>query len=300
MSEEPLPSSANKNWYEKIFKWILIIPIVLLLFCIVFLYNFNQTNGDIILKDVSLTGGTTITVFDSSFDTSNLKTSLQTEFPDISIRVILDFTTREQIAFFVESVSEPEKLTLALENQLGYSLNSDNSSVEFSGSSISSGFYNQLKIAILLAFVFMAIVVLFIFRTPIPSLAIIFSALADIIMTIVVLNIFQIPLSIGGIVAILMLIGYSVDTDILLTTRLLKRREENVNKRTFEAFKTGLTMTITSIAAVSVALIAVYNFSESLRQIFTILLIGLGFDVFNTWVTNASILRWYMEVKKIQ
>jgi len=95
-----------------------------------------------------------------------------------------------------------------------------------------------------------------------------------------------------------MLIGYSVDTDILLTTRLLKRSEGSLNQRIYGAFKTGMTMTLTSLMAVIVALLIVQSFSIVLTQIFTILSIGLIFDMFNTWVTNVSILKWYMEKKK--
>ena len=91
-----------------------------------------------------------------------------------------------------------------------------------------------------------------------------------------------------------MLIGYSVDTDILLTTRLL-RRHEGVNTALFGAFKTGTTMTITSIIAIAVALIVILPFASVLNQVFIILLIGLGFDLFNTWITNASIIKWHVE-----
>jgi len=103
-------------------------------------------------------------------------------------------------------------------------------------------------------------------------------------------------ISTAGIVAFLMLIGYSVDTDILLTTRLLKKHE-STDKALFGAFKTGTTMTITSIIAITTALIVVYPFASVLNQIFTILLIGLGLDLFNTWITNASIIKWYTETK---
>tara|TARA_Y100000031_G_C7931710_1_gene253012 strand:- start:102 stop:425 length:324 start_codon:yes stop_codon:yes gene_type:complete len=100
----------------------------------------------------------------------------------------------------------------------------------------------------------------------------------------------------AGITAVLMLIGYSVDSDIMLTTRLLKRQGE-LNKNLSSAFKTGMTMTLTSIIALSVALFITQSFSIVLSQIFTILLIGLGFDILNTWTTNASILKWYMETR---
>ena len=94
-----------------------------------------------------------------------------------------------------------------------------------------------------------------------------------------------------------MLIGYSVDTNILLTTRLLKRDEGSLNKRILEAFKTGITMTLTSLSAIVFALIIVKSFSVVLAQIFTVLAIGLGFDILNTWITNVSILKFYVEKK---
>ena len=122
------------------------------------------------------------------------------------------------------------------------------------------------------------------------------SAFADIVMTLAIVNLLGIKLSVAGIVAFLMLIGYSVDTDILLTTRLLKKHQ-STNAALFRAFKTGTTMTITSIIAITAALIVVFPFASVLNQIFTILLIGLGFDLSNTWITNASIIKWYVETK---
>jgi len=155
-----------------------------------------------------------------------------------------------------------------------------------------------MLIAILIAFVFMAIVVFIIFRNLVPSVAVIISAFADILMTLVLANILGLKMSLGGIIAFLMLIGYSVDTDIMLTNRILKRTEGSLNERTFGAFKTGLTMTLTSLFAFAIALILVNSFSNVLAQIFTILVIGLGFDILNTWITNVSIIKWYMERKK--
>ncbi|MCX8159237.1 MAG: protein translocase subunit SecF [Candidatus Pacearchaeota archaeon] len=285
------------GWYDRCYKWILILPAIMIIFSLVYLYNFEKENGDIILKDVSLTGGTTITVFDKSVDIKKLENDLKKDFPDLSIRRLSDIRTGVQIGFLFETKEEAEKTKKALENYLTYNLTSDNSSIEFSGANLSAGFYQQLRFAILLAFCFMAIVVFIIFRTFVPSFAVILSAFADIMMTVVVVDMLGISVSSAGVIAFLMLIGYSVDTDILLTTRMLKKKEEEINQRLWGAFKTGMTMTLTSIAAVGIALIIIYNLSETLRQIFMIILIGLGFDIFNTWITNASILKWYVERK---
>ena len=177
-------------------------------------------------------------------------------------------------------------------------MNDKNSSLEFTGSLISQSFYKQLLIAMLFAFLLMSIVVFIMFRTFVPSFAVILAAFADIFMTLVVVNYFGIEMSSAGIVAFLMLIGYSVDTDILLTNKVLRSHEGSLNGKIFTAFKTGMTMTLTAIVAVSIGLFVSLSFSVVLTQIFTILLIGLGFDILNTWVANVSILKWYVEAKK--
>ncbi|MCK5789095.1 MAG: hypothetical protein KAH32_08850, partial [Chlamydiia bacterium] len=129
----------------------------------------------------------------------------------------------------------------------------------------------------------------------IPSIAVIGAALSDIIVTLAVVNIMGMKLSTAGIAAFLMLIGYSVDTDILLTTRLVKRKVGTVLERLLGAMKTGLTMSATTIAVVSLALI--FSQSDTIRQIMTILLIGLIVDLINTWIQNVGILRIYLAKK---
>jgi len=288
----------NKNLYDRTYKFLFLIPIIVLMLSTYQLYVFQKQNGDIIYKDVTLTGGTTITVFDKNIDIDNLKASLEINFPDIRIRKISDFRTAEQKGVIIETQKAVNQIKPEIESYLGYELTQDNSSIEFSGEALSRGFYQQLRLAIILAFIFMAIVVFLIFRTVVPSFAVILAALADIIMTITTVNLLGITLSTAGVIAFLMIIGYSVDTDILLTTRIIKRREGTINERMLGAFKTGITMTLTSIAAIGIALFIIYNSSDVLRQIFTILLIGLGFDLFNTWFANASIIKWYAERKE--
>ncbi len=348
MTEEQ--QTEKINWYDKNYKLLLLIPLALLLSSFIYLGIFYFQTGDFIKKDVSLTGGTTITIFsEQEINLQNLEQSLSEKLDDFSIREISDFRTGKQEAVIIEipledtSSEEYDQLISSLEEYLNYKLiRGENFDVVSTGSSLSNDFYKQLIYAIILSFSFMAIVVFFIFggqmkikllsifltlipiilffsraisvntaiitnliallinitlyiRYSIPSVAVVLSAFADITMTLAFVNFLGLKLSSAGIIAFLMLIGYSVDTDIMLTTRLLKRKESEINKRLLNAFKTGMTMTISSIVAVGVALIFTYSFSEVLRQIFTILLIGLVFDLLNTWITNASILKWYLE-----
>ena len=121
------------------------------------------------------------------------------------------------------------------------------------------------------------------------------AAASDIIVTLAIFNLTGMKLGTAGIAAFLMLIGYSVDTDMLLSARVLKRREGTVMERVLGAMKTGLTMSATTLAAISVALFFVQ--SEVIKQIMVILLIGLIVDLLMTWIQNVGILRWYLEKK---
>ena len=147
----------------------------------------------------------------------------------------------------------------------------------------------------------MSITVFIIFRNLVPSLAVIAAALCDIIIAVGGMSLFGIPLSVATVGALLMLIGYSVDTDILLTTRVLKRREGTINERALDAMKTGFTMAAAAIGSMVALYLAVrflMPYAQILEQIAAVLIIGLIADVLATWLMNLGILRWYMEVRK--
>jgi preprotein translocase subunit SecF len=54
-------------------------------------------------------------------------------------------------------------------------------------------------------------------------------------------------------------------------------------------------MTSTTFAAISVLFVVSWIGSiQILIEISAVLLIGLVFDVMNTWMTNVGILKWYV------
>ncbi len=160
---------------------------------------------------------------------------------------------------------------------------------------------NQVYWAIGFAFLFMSITVFIIFRDFVPSAAVILAALSDIIIALGGMSLFGIPLSLASVGGILLLIGYSVDTDILLTTRLLKRKEGTITERAIDAMKTGLTMSAAAIAAMgTLYLVTIFIIPQAvvLSDIAAVLIIGLAADIIATWLMNLGILRWYLEAKK--
>ena len=250
-------------------------------------------------KDISLSGGSTITI-QGDIDSNAIESAIKSQFPDLSIRKLTDIGTGKSLALILETSAQPDEIKPALEKYLGYKLTDENSSFEFTGPSLSESFYKQLLIALLISFILMSIVVFFSFKTFIPSLAVIFAAFSDIVMPLALIDFLGIKISAAGISAFLMLIGYSVDTDILLTSRALRKKGGNLNQRIFGAFKTGSFMTLTALIAVLPAFFIISGLPDSFRQIFFILALGLFADLINTWLTNASIIKWYCVKRRIE
>lgn len=159
---------------------------------------------------------------------------------------------------------------------------------------------DQIYWAVGFAFLFMSITVLIVFRNLVPSLAVIMAAASDIIIALGGMSLFKVPLSLASIGAVLMLIGYSVDTDILLTTRILKQRKGKITERAIGAMKTGLTMSAAAIASMSalyIVTVFIIPEAEVLSNIAAVLIIGLSADIITTWLMNLGILRWYLEAR---
>ncbi len=162
--------------------------------------------------------------------------------------------------------------------------------------SVSEEFFTQAGIAFGLAFSVMSVVIFVAFRDAIPSLAVVFAATADIVFALAGMALFGIPLTLGTLAALLMLIGYSVDTDIVLSTRVLKRERGSLKSRIWSSIKTGTTMSSGGIAGflllylVSLALVG----PSELSNIAAVMVIGLTADMPITWLGNAIVLKKYV------
>jgi len=272
-------------------KKMLIVPAIFLILSLSILsYTYIRT-GSPLAMGVEFSGGTVIT-FESIKSPDQMKEEfksyplIQARKEESGNRLLLQFKQMNDIQ--LEEVTKK--------------INSEYSKVEIRqmGEVISKSLQEQALRAIILSFLGMAIVVFIVFRTLIPSMAVVISAFADIAFAAAMMDVFGVALTLGTVAALLMLIGYSVDTDILLTTRLLKRKGE-LNEKIMDAMKTGLTMTTTTLAALLALFIvssgSVMSFIriDIIRDISVVLIFGLIADIVNTWMTNVGILRWYIE-----
>jgi len=277
----------------KNYKILIAIPIILTILS-VSLVAFNGLDEGIDLKGGSIANLRMNEPTNSSTLENLLKTSLNNQGLGVS-EVDVISNRGEDITVQIGTEVNSTAFEIALGNKANIT------SFNSIGPVLSAEAMNQIYWAMGFAFLFMSITVFIIFREPVPSLAVILAAICDITIAIGGMSLFNIPLSIASIGALLMLIGYSVDTDILLTTRLLRRKEGTLESRITEAMKTGMTMTLTAISAMVVLyLVTILLIPEAttLSNIAAVLILGLVADMITTWLMNLGILRWYVERKK--
>jgi len=267
-----------------------IIPLVLLVLALIFLGYTTATTGMPVKPGLDFQGGTAVTLITDQ-DEAGIR-AFFTGYPLES--VTRDVGSRQYLLKFdAMSTEENERLVQQITGRY------PEASINYIDETFGKTLQGQAVLALLFSFIGMAIVVFVAFRTFIPSLAVILCAFADMAVTAALMNIVGITLTLGTTAALLMLIGYSVDSDVLLTMRVLKRRGA-LEEKLQGAFRTGIIMTTTTIAAVAAMLIVTTLWNVPvIRDISAVLLIGLFVDIYNTWITNAALLRWYVEKKGV-
>jgi len=262
---------------------LVVIPLVLFVLSLVVIGQTFLATGMPVTPGIDFSGGTAVTII-----TTDNNDQLHATFAGYPLSEISDMNNGKFLKF--GSMDDAKYQTLAQLISQKY----PDAKIDQIGESFGKSLQSQAAIALVFSFIGMAIVVFLSFRTFVPSAAVVLSALADMAMTAAVMNIIGIPLSLGTTAALLMLIGYSVDSDILLTNRVLKRQGK-LNDKLMGAFHTGMIMTSTTLAAVTALFVVSWFGSvQILMEISAVLLIGLVADVLNTWLTNVGILKWYI------
>lgn len=230
---------------------------------------------------------------------------LKQAFPNMATISMQDISIPDE-AYKAASQAKEEarsSLILSIKEHLNskYNIPAEKISDSTVGAQLGLSFWNSAVYVSIIAIILVTIVIFVFFREIVPSLAVLAAAAFDILSALAAMAFFAVPVSLATIPALLMLLGYSMDTDTMLTTRILKRREGKAVDRAFDSMKTGMTMSITTLVAVSAMLVLAYNAQIIVMfQIAFVLMAGLIGDLLSTWLMNAPVLLWYAEKKEIE
>ena len=261
-----------------------IVPIFLLLFSIFIIIFFGKN----INLGIEFKGGTFIEI-EGKYNIHLSGYSYDVEYAKDTFG---NFYTRIFIDKFLNA-SETKIVVKELEEQ---GIDRSKISIEQISPRFGREFFKQVIMVLLIAFILMSIGVIIRFKSFIPALTIIISVVSDIVTTLAFIILFGIEFTKGVFLALLLLIGYGVDSNVLLSTRILKEYK-NFFDGYVSAFKTGALMSLTTIFAG----IALYIFSASkvLKDIALVAIIGLLSDFIYTWFLNSYLIKIYLvRVKK--
>jgi preprotein translocase subunit SecF len=264
-------------------KQMVIIPMILLVLALISLGLTLASTGLPVYPGIDFTGGVAVTI-----TTTDSTDQIYSYFSGFPLDTVRDVTNGKYLEFGAMDDATLQTLSAYITSRY------PNASISQIGAAFGKNLQGLAVEALIFSFIGMTIVVFITFRTFVPSGAVVLSAFADIVMTAAAMNVLGITLTLGTTAALLMLIGYSVDSDILLTMRTLKRQGKLEDKLA-GAFRTGIIMTSTAIAAAAAMwVVSWYGNIQIINQISTVLLLGLAFDILNTWLTNAGIIKWYL------
>jgi len=272
------------------------IPILMFLVAFAILGFNYATTGEFLEKGTDFAGGSEIQFdIEGDFSTAEVEEAFSNAGRG-DVNVLRQETGNNSLA--IVQLPPPTIEEEEAENILtdaGYS--ADVLGLRTISASVSDQFFLQAQIAFLLAFTTMSLVIFIAFKDLTPSLAVIVAAFGDIVVAAAGMVVLGIPLTLGSLAALLMLIGYSVDTDIVLSTRVLKRNRGDLKHRIWSSIKTGTTMSMGGAAGFTLLYIISYTLvgPSELSNIASVMVIGLLADMPLTWIGNVLILKKYEE-----
>ncbi|MFN7991669.1 MAG: hypothetical protein U0R44_05930 [Candidatus Micrarchaeia archaeon] len=174
----------------------------------------------------------------------------------------------------------------------------DSISIQTVSPALSGHFIDVAVNVVILAIILSLILVFLFFRDVYPSAAVLTGAVSDIVIALGGMGLLGVPLTLASFAALLMLVGFSLDTDILLTTRLLKRKGDP-RENAFDAMKTGVTMSVMAIIAFgALFILASVTHIPTYYEISAVALAGLVGDLFATWGINGVMILHHVESRR--
>ena len=285
------------NYYDN-YKKLVIIPFLLLIFFGSIMIYRETTTTHTLNKDISLKGGIHFTIFTNK-TLQNLEQELINNFNnnDITIRTLTN-SNGKIVGYEVTIGTQINKTQIIsfLEDNYNLTITNDNFSYGKQSNTLGATFFNNVMVVLAISFVLMGVGIFFYFRNLIPAFSIVFSTFSDVVCILGVFSLFGIKISAASFGALLMIMGYSTDSDILLATNVIRRKDKPLKERMLRALKTELTQD----AAALVAFGSMFVFAniQIIRDVAFVLLIGIVFDFINTWLGNATLQRLYLERSK--
>ena len=272
-------------------RQLMAIPLALLVLAVLIVGGATLLFGAPAPLGIEFTGGTELTVQTTS-DADEIRDAFDRDVEQI--RSIEGQDNQYILTFRPDDAAEDDDLQAEAEGGLAPDGDSDViQGVREFDATFAEQTQSLALLGLVVAFIGMSVLAFVLFRVFVPSVTIVVATFSNLMIPLAVMSLFRIELNLGTVAALLMLIGYSVDSDILLNNHVL-RRCGSFYESASRAMDTGVTMSITSASAMAVmAIVAWFYGIDLLSSIGLILFIGICSDLMNKYTFNIALLRWY-------
>jgi len=263
------------------------IPLALIIFSLIVIFNHYLKTGDFFIKDIDLKGGTSVTLFfNQSINTENLEEILRQQYENLFFSYSKTSEGTIAVNFVTDSIVNSSSLISFL-NEKGFY--PQDHSIQFVGPELGKSFFAQITNLLIIAYVFLFLLNLIIYKKPVIAITIILSSIANLICVFGIMTFFNQRFSFAGFSSLLMLIAFGIDTNVILATKILSGKIEEF----YDQYKKGLItgITINSGLIISMLIVLFLSNSNLLINIAEIQIIGFFADILNTWILNAAIIE---------
>lgn len=283
-------------------KQLIIIPlIVAAFFGSVIALNWYST-GEPLPLTMEFGGGSFVKVENiqepSSAQIENIEKNFKKEFGGTLETHTVENGMEIETSATLLGTEENQLINQRIENLLlksGFKGNSEITTTTM-GSIITKLYQRQALYAAIAAIVVMAIA-LFIALRSFPTVGGILTVVGlDFLGIMGGMAILGIPLGLASTAGILLLFGYAVNTNILLSTNVLKRKGGTARERAGRAMSTGMKMSSTSAGAMII--LNLVTSAPALEQISAVIAIGIIVDMMNTWLLNSGLILRHQAEKE--
>ncbi|MGC9058931.1 MAG: hypothetical protein ACP5H3_00780 [Candidatus Aenigmatarchaeota archaeon] len=263
------------------------IPLALIIFSLIVIFNHYLKTGEFFIKDIDLKGGTSVTLFfNQSINTENLEEILRQQYENLFFSYSKTSEGTIAVNFVTDSIVNSSSLISFL-NEKGFY--PQDHSIQFVGPELGKSFFVQITNLLIIAYVFLFLLNLIIYKKPVIAVTIILSSIANLICVFGIMTFFNQRFSFAGFSSLLMLIAFGIDANVILATKILSGKIEEF----YDQYKKGLItgITINSGLIISMLIVLFLSNSNLLINIAEIQIIGFFADILNTWILNAAIIE---------
>ncbi len=263
------------------------IPLALIIFSLIVIFNNYLKTGDFFIKDIDLKGGTSVTLFfNQSVNTEKLEEVLKQQYENLFFSYSKTSEGSITVNFITDSVVNTSSLISFL-NEKGFY--PQDQSIQFVGPELGKSFFVQITNLLIAAYILLFLLNLIIYKKPIIATTIILSSIANLICVFGIMTFFNQKFSFAGFSSLLMLIAFGIDANVILATKILSGKLEEFYDQYKKGLITGITINVGLI--ISMLIVLFLSNSSLLINIAEILIIGFLADILNTWVLNAAVIE---------